>query len=331
MLSLSKHWLTFKVNCAQLSSICFGCLMALRRAQGEYAQLRRAIMLLLLLLFTISTFPLSFMVAKLCPPLLLIALRMGIAGSILSLYLLITRRSSITFDKKHFFLYLQLILCAGIIPYFLRYWAFAQSSSNLNFCLLLTPFVGYVMVGWLGVNTMTYSKSAALLLGFAGILISGSLPIAGTAISCADFALIASILLFTYGWLLIQKMVTQLDYNILAINAFVMLASGISAGIMSFCLEQHLPIPNAKALVLPLLCIIVISNLVAHNLYAYLLTRYSLTLLQFGVWISPLLYSILILRQVSVGSLFGLLLVILAMCIFYSCKKAEVFFMQLRV
>jgi drug/metabolite transporter (DMT)-like permease len=265
------------------------------------------------------------MVAKLCPPLLLIALRMGIAGSILSLYLLITRRSSITVNKNHIFLYLQLILCAGIIPYFLRYWAFAQStSSNLSFWLLLTPFVGYVMAGWLGVNTMTYSKSVALLLGFAGILISGSLPVSATAISCADFALIASIILFTYGWLLIQKMVTQLNYSILAINAFVMLASGISAGILSFFLEQHLPVANVKALVLPLLCIIVISNLFAHNLYAYLLTRYSLTLLQLGTWVSPLLYSILVLRQVSVGSLFGLLLVVLASIFFYCSENVKV-------
>lgn len=283
-------------------------------------------MLLLFFLFTISTFPLSCMVAKLCPPLLLIALRMGIAGGILSLYLLIVRRSSIIFNKNHIFLYLQLILCAGIVPYFLRYWAFAQSSKNLNFWLLLTPFVGYAMSGWLGVNAITYSKTGALLVGFAGILISGSLPISGTAISSADFALLASITLFTYGWLLIQKMVTQLNYSIIAINAFVMLTSGISAAILSFCLEQHLPMANTKALVLPLLCIIVISNLVAHNLYAYLLTRYSLTLLQMGVWVSPLLYTTMVLHQISLATLFGLLLVILA-CAFFTLAKNQKFYL----
>jgi hypothetical protein len=269
------------------------------------------------------------MVAKLCPPLLLIALRMGIAGSILTLYLLITRRSSITVNKNHIFLYLQLILCAGIVPYFLRYWAFAQCSSNLNFWLLLTPFVGYVMAGSLGVNTITYSKSVALLLGFAGIIISGSLPISGVAISCADLALLASILLFTYGWLLIQKMVTQLNYSILAINAFVMFTSGISAGILSFFLEQQLPIANAKAVKLPLLCIIVISNLVAHNLYAYLLTRYSLTLLQLGVWVSPpMLYSLFVLRYVSITSIMGVILVVASVALFYLSENRRFFSYQ---
>ncbi len=72
------------------------------------------------------------------------------------------------------------------------------------------------------------------------------------------------------------------------VNGICMTAGGFLALVTSFFTEEFMPVTNILPFVGLLAAVILISNLVCHNLYGYLLRKYTATFLSFAGFMGPL-------------------------------------------
>ena len=72
------------------------------------------------------------------------------------------------------------------------------------------------------------------------------------------------------------------------INGLTMTFGGFLALITSFFVEKNICITNSAAFAGYLALVILISNIICHNLYGYLLRRYTATFLSFAGFLTPL-------------------------------------------
>lgn len=102
-----------------------------------------------------------------------------------------------------------------------------------------------------------------------------------------DLALLLSVISFSYGWLLIRKLITEFEYNPLIVNSITMLSGGFLALITSVCIEKTPFISEAVPFFALLSIIIFVSNIVCHTWYTVLLKKYSQTFLILGSLLCP--------------------------------------------
>lgn len=232
-------------------------------------------------------------------PFFLVGSRMFVAGLILLSY-------QYFFDRKHFKLKASnlkpLFLMALFTIYLtnvLEFWGLKYLTSfKTCFIYSLSPFLSvllsYLMLG----EVLTKKKWAGLILGFLGFL---PIMMSSTAqeemtgqfwiFSWAELAVVMAVFCSVYGWILLKQMVTDEEgCSPVMANGVSMLLGGIFALIQSRVSEpwDPLPITNFLSFAIYASILIVISNLIAYNLYGYLLKRYSATFMSFAGLTTPL-------------------------------------------
>jgi drug/metabolite transporter (DMT)-like permease len=129
-------------------------------------------------------------------------------------------------------------------------------------------------------------------LGFVPILLSSSnkeqLLGEFMFISWPEIAVFVAVACSSYSWMVMRKLVRVKSYAPATVNGACMLAGGLLALPTAFLFETWQPIGDPGTFVSWLALIIIISNIVCHNLYAYLLHRYSATFLAFSGFLGPL-------------------------------------------
>src|SRR5262249_44185074 len=130
------------------------------------------------------------------------------------------------------------------------------------------------------------------LLGMMPMLVSQS-PEEATlneffSISIYELFLIVSVSLHCYSWILIQKLVRHKNYDTSVVNGVCMGAGGLFSLITSYLIEGSAPVYNPIAFSKGLVIMIVVSNILCHNIYAGLLKKYSATFMSFTSFLSPL-------------------------------------------
>lgn len=254
-------------------------------------------MILIVLLYALlaGTFSLGKMILAYSQPIFIVGMRMSIAGALLLLYHTIRNHTQLRVKREHYWLFLQATIFTIYIPYLLRYWGLVYLSSS-KACLLYNfgPFLTYFFSYILYKETITLKKILGLCIGFVGLVplfTDQSLQTTthhGLFI-LPELALLAAVSSMSYGWLIIHKLINKEYYPPSMTNGITMLSGGILALATSFFLENPATyITETVPFITILTIIIIVSNLICHNLYGTLLKTHSPTMLSFASFLSPI-------------------------------------------
>lgn len=264
-----------------------------------------------------STFTLAKAAVFYMKPIYFIAFRMLIAGSLLLAYIKCFKKKHWRFasaDIKPFFF---IALFHIYLAYILEFWSLQYiSSSKVALLYNLSPFITALLFYLLYKQGLSVKKWIALIGGFLGML---PILIAQTDneyllhefgfLSLAELGVLVAIGAAAFGWIIMKELIVKREYNPIMVNGIGMLIGGAFAMITAPFFEQFDPfhwnaIPAGiigqsiltffgqvgGVITMSFLCmilLILISNIIAYNLYGSLLRIYSPTFLSFAGFLTP--------------------------------------------
>lgn len=235
-------------------------------------------------------------------PIFLTGIRMSIAGSLLLYYQYFHAHEHFIFKRKHFWLFFQIAFFGIFVAYNLRHWALDEvSAAKTMFLYNAGPFMSSLYSYFIFKEYMSKQKWLGLFIGCIGII-----PILLTStpkeaalgefmyISWAEVAILASAAAHSYSWIVMRRLVRDENYSPMMVNGICMLAGGLMAFVSAFAFEGFtLVITTSIWYFVALLgFVIIISNIICHNLYAYLLRQYTATFLSFTGFMGPIIAAV---------------------------------------
>lgn len=244
-------------------------------------------------------------------PLFLVGYRMTLAGLLLLGYLFCFQRAELKIYKQDWVSFVKIILFHVYISYICEFWG-QQYLTPAKVALLfnLTPFITAAFSYLMYRQTQTAKKLAGLIIGFVGFfpILFAHNPTENVLggfffFSAPEISLFIAVASASYAWLIVEHLVVKRHYSTLMVNGFAMLCGGIMATMTSFvvgnCGEQlglsgfarawqPWPFNDFGTLTLWILLLIVFSNVIYYNVYAWLMHRYSPTFLSFSGLTTPL-------------------------------------------
>ena len=259
-------------------------------------------MTLIILLYALfaSSFSMGKILLRYTEPIFLTGSRMFIAGLILLAYQYFWPTAYFRFKKKHWKLYAQITLFGIYFNYILRFWALdylpsSKTSFFYNFAPLISALYSYMIFN----ERLTKRQWIGLSIGFIGMipLLLGTSPEEQKAgerffISLPEIAVLCSVALHSYSWIIVRKLVREKSYSPMMVNGLCMTFGGLLALITSPFVEGIFPVTNVSSFLGWLMLVILISNIICHNLYAHLLKQYTATFLSFAGFLSPIFASL---------------------------------------
>lgn len=287
-------------------------------------------MILIILLYAIfaSTFTLGKEALKFSTPIFLVGARMTIAGAILLTYYWYSGQK-FKFQRKNIWLYIQGALFTVYIPYILRFLAFREiTASKASLLFNVGPFISYMLAYSFGQETVTWKKTLGLFIGLAGLIPSLVEPapledlIGGFGyFSWPELEIIVAVSTLSYGYIVMHQLVKTQRYSPIMINGFNMFAGGVLA-LITALLFENIYITDQTSFWAMMFIIIIVSNLICHNLYGFLLKKHSPTMLSFAGFMTPFFtafYSWLASGEmVTTGFMMSAVTVFIGLGIFYS-------------
>ncbi len=238
----------------------------------------------------------------------LVGCRMTIAGMLLLSYQYFHPKEQFTFQKKHWFWYAQITFFGVYLTYMLRFWALNyMPASKMSFLFNLSPFMSSYYSYLFFKEKMTKKQWAGLMIGFLGLIpvlittSSSELCLGEFAyISWPELAVILGVASHSYSWIVMRKLVKEKSYSPMMINGISMTCGGLMGLITSFAVENRPPIADPLYFWGFLGLIILTSNIICHNLYGFLLRRYTATFISFAGFLGPIftaIYGYLLLNE----------------------------------
>jgi drug/metabolite transporter (DMT)-like permease len=230
-------------------------------------------------------------------PSLLSGIRMFVSGVVI---LIVNRKSyqqgSLKKIAENWKSFLAITLFSTLIPTICKAYAIKNMlSSKAAFMGSFDPFITACYAYFLLGEKLSVKKIIGIVLGFCGafILFSVHSPIEDVLetafyFSWPELAVLTSIAISRLGWILVQTQMRTHDFSSVDINGVVMTGAGFLALLLIpvwqfFGLfQESMAIPehfwNFKTYGL-LAYTVLVGNLIAYNLYGYLLKHNSATLL----------------------------------------------------
>lgn len=229
-------------------------------------------------------------------PILLTGIRMFTAGIILLAYQYFSPREQFTFNKSHLFDYAQIIFFGNYLTYLLRFWGLLYMPSyKAAFLHNIAPFTTALYSYLIFKERLGLRQLFGLCVGFLGIIpilltSTTSEQLTGTwlFISWQECAVIASIFTSSYSWVLIRKMIHKKNYAPAMINGICMTMGGALAFATSLFTTGTWYIRDPGSFALLLIAVILISNIICHNMYGHLLKTHTATFISFASFLTPL-------------------------------------------
>ncbi len=256
---------------------------------------------MLLIITLYALFGTSFSIGKVLltnytTPIFLAGSRFFPAGLILLAYQYFHPSEKFKFKRKHIWYYAQIIFFGVYFTYILRFWALSYLSSSKTALLFnLAPFLSSFYSYMFFKETMTKKQWIGLVIGFIGLIpiVLSSSPAESYVgewffISWPELAVIGAVAAHSYSWIVVRKLVKEKSYSPMMVNGISMTVGGFLALLTSFPLEGAHPVTDIGPFLFWLTAIIIISNIICHNLYGYLLKKYTATFLSFAGFMAPI-------------------------------------------
>lgn len=245
------------------------------------------------MVFTVAKYGLEYV-----QPFFLVGVRMLLAGGMLLSFLYFFDRKNFVFRwsswKRFFLLGLTAIyLCNAFEFWGLQY----LSSAKTCFIYSLSPFASALLSYWLLSERMSRLKWLGLLIGFIGfipIFAMGGPQEAGVEnaflfFSWPELSVTLAAVAAVYGWIVLRQLVRDEGYSPLMANGVSMVIGGALSLTHSFFTENWDPVPvtEYKPFLESMALQIIISNILAYNLYGYLLKHFSAPFMSFAGFSTP--------------------------------------------
>jgi drug/metabolite transporter (DMT)-like permease len=107
-------------------------------------------------------------------------------------------------------------------------------------------------------------------------------------LSWPELAVLISVAASAYSWIIMRKLVHHKNYSPVMVNGITMSIGGMGALLTAIYAEGPLTIADPPHFFGWLGLVILISNIICHNMYGYLLKKYTATFLSFAGFLSPL-------------------------------------------
>lgn len=255
-------------------------------------------MILVFLLYAL--FALVFIVEKMCfqysSILFLVGSRMFFAGLLMLVCYFFLPNKKKTISKR----ILLRLLSLGVINIYLTNIFEAYALKYLytyKTCLIynLSPFISAVFSYFIFSEVLNLKKCLGLSIGFIGFLplilaksideSKGEIPF----VSWPELSMVMAVVCSVYGWILLKQAVQKEDCHPLLANGISMVAGGFLSLGHSYIIEDWNPFPvwNWKYFLIFSSILLIVSNLICYNLYAFLLKKYSATFLSFAGFSTP--------------------------------------------
>lgn len=235
-------------------------------------------------------------------PFFIVGSRMAVAGVLMVAYQLYKDKSAFKFHPSGW-LNIALFAALGIyVTNACEFWGLQfLTSSKTCFLYSTSPFISALLSYFILKESMSKKKWWGLGIGFLGLLPillsqgAGEMKSGGFFIfSWPEIALLVATTASALGWILLRQTVTHKKINLFVANGLGMLIGGFITLGHSYGVESWNPIPvsNFVPFAETALALLVISNLLAYNLYGYLLKRYSATFMAFAGFSTPFFAAI---------------------------------------
>lgn len=256
----------------------------------------------LLYVFFASAFTISKTALQYSQPFFLIGSRMLIAGCLMLIYEKFFNKGRWEICRSEIIGILQLGFFSIYLTNICESWAL-QYLTTFKTCFIysLSPFFSALLCYLIFQEKLTKAKWLGLVIGFGGFfptLVNQSVgeQLSGQLLffSWAELVVIVATVSSVYGWILLGSLVKNKERSPVVINGLSMVIGGIFALIHSLIFEDWSPIPVIDFISF-LKCsvlLMIISNLVAYNLYGLLLKKYSPTFLSFAGFSTPIFTAI---------------------------------------
>lgn len=232
--------------------------------------------------------------------------RMALGGAILLAYQYFSPHEHFKFRKKHIWLYAEVVFIGMYLANMSRFYALSQMpSSKLSFIYNLSPFFSALYEYFFFQERLTRRQWTGLLIGFIGfipLLIYRSPEEMGLQewmwISWPELLALIGVASHSYTWIAIRRLVKEENYSPVMVNGLSMLASGIlalstSALFFTTGFQKGPLVTNWLPFLGFLACIIVVSNILSHNMYGFLLKKYNPTFLSGAGFLAPIFNAFL--------------------------------------
>jgi drug/metabolite transporter (DMT)-like permease len=248
-------------------------------------------------------FPLAKFVLACAPPAFVIGFRMVLAGLVLLTYCLVTRQFKQRLTGADWLGFAKVGLFNIYLAFVPEFWSLQYIDSlKVNLMYSSTPFWAAIMSWFIVGERLPRYKWLAMLIGFLGLIPlfiteSGTEALCKTlfTISIPELVLLGAIVSAAYAWFEIKKLLDR-GYAVPLVNGMGMLFGGL----MSFA--HHLatysgtnaifPVSNAPLFLVLIAGLILVTNVIFYNLYAYLLRSTPFTFLSFTGFLSPVFGTI---------------------------------------
>jgi len=300
-----------------------------------------------------STFGLTKAALDYLGPSLLVAVRMVVASVFLLGYWRFFCRERQPLRWVHVPLFLATSFFHVFLSYVPEHWALEYMiSAKACLAFNLSPFITAVFERYIFDRRLTSMQLGALVLGFVSFLpmLLSQVPaeqVGGNLwrISLPELSLLVAVVSASYGWILVKQLVVRHAYSPLLVNGVAMCCGGLLALMVSLlfegaphmrgCLSENVCLPDSLIIgvfgpqwggiasaAFYVVLLIVITNVLFYNLYAYLMRCYSATFLSLCGLMTPLFAAAfgLVMRGEWVTPTFFVALAGMAIALFLFCR-----------
>ena len=307
-------------------------------------------MTVLLVLIINALMGLTFSIVRLIldnytDPIFLVGYRMTLAGIILLAWQFFSNKVGFSIKTKNdWWIFFKTTIFHVYICYIFEFWSQkyllpAKIALLFNLTPFATAFFSYLILQ----KKQSFIKIVGLLIGFIGFL-----PIIFFdnnddynyqclfGLSLPELALLVAVFSSAYAWLIVEYLTISRKYSIIFVNGFAMFWGGMMALLTSFLVGnyghffglqgftnawQPWPFVDFVPLTGWVLVLILFSNLIYYNVYAWLMSKYSPTFLAFSGLTIPFFAAIWewLLFGITVSYIFwlSLLIISLGLAIYY--------------
>lgn len=252
-----------------------------------------------LVFFLYALFASVFVIAKAglyyVEPLFLVGTRMAAAGIILIAYQTLWKNEFPKPSKKEWWLLFQLAFFNIYLTNACEFWGLKYLTASKT-CLIysISPFLSALFSFFLFHEKLTKRKWIGLGIGFFGLLPiiltqDSSESLAGGLLffSWPELSVLVAVAASVWGWILLCRLVRTLSP--LTANGYSMFMGGVFCLAHSLMVENWDPFPVTawRPFFETFIALLIVSNLMAYNLYGYLLRRFSPTFVSFAGFTTP--------------------------------------------
>lgn len=252
-------------------------------------------MILIVILYAILA--ITFIVAKttvvLANPVFLIGSRMTAAGIVMLCgYRVVC--GPIAIKRQDWWLLFKTMLFHIYFAFIFEFWALQYVSAlKTTIFYSISPFITALFAFVLIHEKLSVHKILGICVGFCGLLpifmlhADGSHLTSLVRISLPDCVMLLAVMSAAYAWFLVKRLMVH--YDLFVINGLCMFGGGILSLITAgFCEGYATGVTDWPLFLCWLIVLILLSNVVAYNLYGYLLRHYSITLISFAGFLCPI-------------------------------------------